>query len=251
MGTSSAFGGKKGTSTLLPDDFDENQPQQPVSWTSVKSDMSKYISSHGKKGSIKNIASQYIKASGGSKSFARSYSIATRAAGNFAWILNSFRTDGVKATLERLGIQLSGRSINIAFSSLINYISPSSNSKDEIAIRAAANKAVQKLYQYVEDNNVDYTALETMPKDLADKFLCEFIEASIWEKIMIDLGNSFEKYSDNIEKTKGIELEFKDYIHFSVTIAFESGLSSMQQSDLGDAINGLYEGCYSVLEGIL
>ena len=77
MGTSNIFWGNNDHGSLLPDDYDnqfdggkeasELIDSPTVSWKTVKTDMSKYVTKKGRYSSPRHIVHQYIKASGGSK----------------------------------------------------------------------------------------------------------------------------------------------------------------------------------------
>lgn len=251
MGTSSIFHGRNDRNPLLPDDFEENPDEfEPTTWKSVKTDMSKFITQGGGNvGSAKRIVSKYVRASGGSKGMiARSnsgISTAKRIGGFFSGISSV----GYRETLRSLGIDVDGRSIHEVFSRLVDILSPESNTKEECAARKATQDALAEIYEYLEQNGLDFALLDSLPAEMMNTVLCSFISNYIWMLMMQDLESRFEKY--DVNPTAAIEKEqtFKSVIHAVVDVECKHAGDIIRQ-DINSVIPDIYEKCYKVLEAL-
>lgn len=255
MGTSSIYHGKNDRNPLLPDDYDGDEKSDsiqniPVKWKTVKSDMSKFINSGGHRGSASHIAKQYIKASGGSHRMAAQSTSGIRTGSGLGTFFNGIRTDGFATTFRNLGIEFLGRSVEDIFSQLINVLAPASNTKEDIVAKEAAEEALSKVYDYVENNKMDLECLDKMPINLMNEALYEYVGAYIWSLMMKDLGSRFEKYIDDSKQTQSLEQEFKGYIFSTVRVEFGKKGDIINQ-DVRTSITELYGKCLEVLEGTL
>ena len=258
MGTSSIYNGKMDKNPLLPDDYDTNGEQEneksqdspKVSWQTVKTDMSKYINSGGRSGSVKHIARQYVKASGGSKRLLDQSLSGMKTAGNIGNFLNGIKAEGIAITLEKFGIAYTGRSVHEVFSELVSAVSFNSDSKEDIVAKEAALEALSKIYDYAETNNMELESLDFMPEVLMNEALCEYVSSYIWIKMMNDLESRFEKYIGNPQEALSIEQEFIQYIFNTVRVEFENK-GDIINKDVGLSIATLYSKCLDVLEGTL
>ena len=256
MGTSSIYNGRMDKNPLLPDDYDTNGEQEnvepqnipKVSWQTVKTDMSKFINSGGQSGSVKHIARQYVKASGGSGPMLNQSSAGMRTAGNIGNFLNGIRTEGIVTTLQKFGITYAGRSVYEVLSELVSAVAFNSDIKEDIVAKEAAQESLSKIYNYVETNNMELESLDSMPAVLMNEALCEYVGSYIWIKMMNDLESRFEKYMGNPKEALGIEQEFKQYIFNTVRVEFENK-GDMINQDVPSSIVTLYSKCLDVLEG--
>lgn len=255
MGTSSIFNGRKDRNSLLPEDYEPEQEGQkdlsePVKWRTVKSDMSKYINSGGTYGSLKHIAQQYIKASGGSsRMMSQSYS-GKKVGRNLGSFFNEIVSNGVETTFRKLGIQYIGKSVGEIFSRLVDVIAPDSSTKEDIIAKEATQMALSRVYDYVEANEMDIKCINNMPLELMNMALKEYVGSYIWATIMNDLGSRLEMYISNSEDAYAMECEFKDMIMGIVDVEFDKQGNIINQN-VSSTINSLYERCLGVLEGIV
>lgn len=283
MGTSNIYRGKNDRNSLLPEDYSNNKgvnangdennnnennsgndnnngtdneennektPIIPVLWKTVKADMSKYIRSGGSKGNVKHIVKQYIKASGGSSKLVSQSSSGIRSASGLGTIFNDIRKYGVVLTFKNFGIDFTGRSVKEVFSQLINILAPMSDTKEDIVAKEAAQEALSKVYDYIENNEMNMECLDKMPPILMNEVLCEYVSSYIWTMIMNDLGSRFEIYIEDPKQTLLLEQEFKDYIYSKVKVEFETKGDIVNQ-DVTSAITDLYNKCLKTLEEIL
>ncbi len=246
MGTSNIFNGRKNS-------FNNNQNDANVNsnydWKNVKSNFSKYINSDGKIGSIKDISRGYVKASGGSKTMKQQSSSGLNAGKRLVSIINSIQRNGFQTTLENIGINYENKSLNEVFSLLINVISPSSNSKEDSVARIAVQDACAKIFDFIEENNLSLDSIDSMPVELFNETLCEFLSSYVWTMMMKDLESRLEKYSNTPEKAVSIENDFKDLIHSTVEIELSKD-NNIFGENATTSIESIYERCIKNLEGI-
>lgn len=245
MGTSSSHGGNKDKKGLLPNDY----VKPIVSWQATKTEFSKYINGNG--GSIRQTVSNYVKSSGGAGGLLKSSSSGIRATANISKLFSAIQREGYEKTFESLGIEYQGKSAKEICSDLVNYVSPSSTSKEDAVAREAAINAMSKIYQFIESSEIDIKALDRIDNDLMDEVMGTYVECYIWGRILNDLEYCLEKHSDDIERTLHIEDEMKLYVSSVVDVAFHS--PGIREKVFGDrtisaGVEELYKKCYSALE---
>lgn len=250
MGTSSIFYGNNDRSALLPSDYEGSEENiVSVSWQTVKTDMSKFITSGGTKGSGRHIIKQYIKATGGAGKMMNQSSAGLKTARSIGSMLYNISTDGIGVTLDNLGIQFQGKSVSEIFSRLLDVMSPGVNTKEEAAAREAAQETLVDLYEYVEENDMNLECLDHMEPYLMDKAMCKYISSYIWNMMLKDLESRFEKYMDDAANTCQMEKDFKDIISSVVKIEFEKK-GSLMNNNVTEAISDLSTKCIKALEGM-
>jgi len=252
MGTSSSHSGNKDNKDnkgLLPNDYNGQQSKPEVSWQATKTGFSKYINGHG--GGVGKTAKNYVKASGGTAGLLRSSKSGIRGAVNIGRLFSDIQQHGYQKTFDDLGIEYQGKSAKEICSGLVNYIVDSSDSKEDSVARIAAVNAMSKMYEYMENNNMEIQSLNKVDNELMEQVLSTYVECYIWGRILNDLQYCLEKYSDDIDRTVEVEQEMKDYVSSKVSTTFqikEIRDKIFGHQSLEDGIEELYRKCYSVLE---
>jgi hypothetical protein len=270
MGTSSIYPGPTKNNPLLPPDYDGNgtdntNSQEPQSetkqsapqttWSTVKSDFSKYIngksSTSGRSGgSVKNVARQYVRAAGGTKAIMARAISGKHAGKALHGFYNSISSRGIKQTLEDLHIQFQGKSAVQILSQLVNAISPSAVTKEDIVARKATQDALAFVYGYIERNSLDIECLDNMPQELIDKSMCAYVESYIWGLMLKDISSRLEIYEKNPDKAYEIEKELKGYVRGTVEVEFLKDKEIFKKS-ADEAIDGLMKKCFESVEGLI
>lgn len=252
MGTSSIFNGNNDKNSLLPEDYVEqqNDKTQAVTWKTVKTDMSKYVTSGGKHGSAKHVIQQAIRANGGTKKMVQQSSSSIRAGLNMGAFFSGITNDGFEYTLQQLGVRYEGRSVRAVFSKILNVIAPESITKEDIVAREATMVALAELYDYVADNDMDINSLNHMPKELFDKAMKSFFVEYIWAGILKDLESRIEKYMEDSNSACEREQELKEVVKAVVDVEYDKN-GSIIDNPLREAVVILSERCIGVLEGII
>jgi len=277
MGTSSIYGGPSDKNPLLPqgfeddylsDDMDNHDPDNETengknkpdeeenhegplkgSWKGTKKAMSQFIT--GTSSNKGRIASNYVKASGGSK-VASSKAVSGRGTtiqlGKF---LSSIVRDGIYKTLESLQINYIGKNVETLLSEIVNLISPNSSTKEDAAARNALIEVECKMYEFIVENEMDIKSLDNMNEVMFDEIMGSYVTAYIFEKMLNDLQSRFEKYGDDTQVTLQKEKEFRQFIQISVELKLKDAkLSKLDYQDksIDRIVRELYAECYSILE---
>lgn len=263
MGTSSIYHGPTKNNPLLPYDYEDGQANQEnninnepiVTWKTVKMDFSKYINgksgnSSRNGGSIKNVASQYVKASGGTKALMSKSTSGTVSGRALYGFYENVRSKGIYQTLATLHIQFQGKSVNEIISLLVNAISPNVITKEDIVARKATQEASAYIYDYIDRNNMDIQCLNSMPQDLVDTSMCAFLVSYIWGTMMKDLASRLEIYEKNPEKAFEVEQDLKGYVKGIVEVEFQKDNGIFKKSP-EEAVDGLLIKCFKTMEGII
>ncbi len=252
MGTSSSHLGNKDKKGLLPSDFNEQELKPEVSWQTTKTGFSKFINGHG--GSVEKTVKNYVKASGGTEQLFRSSKSGIRGAVNIGRLFSDIQQHGYQRTFDELGIAYQGKSVKEICSGLVNYIVNSSDSKEDSVARIAAVNAMAKIYEYMENNNLEVQSLDNVDSGMVEQVLNTYVECYISGRILNDLQFCLEKNCDDIDKTVRIEQEVKDYVSSKVNTTFlikeiRDKIFGHQSIEAG--IEQLYKKCYSVLEDMV
>ena len=272
MGTSSIYNGPIKGNRLLPSDYSDEDgdinggtmPNDPadgqmdvpsVAWSTVKSDFSKYIKSKSgnserEGGSIRHIAQQYVRASGGTRAVMSQAVSGTSSGRALHGFFDGINAGGIRQTLKTLNIVFQGKSVNEVMSLLVNVISPKSTTKEGIVAREATQDALAYLYDFIERNEMDISCLDSMPQELVETSLCAYIESYIWGMMLKDLASRLEKYENNPAKAYEIEQDLKGYIKGIVEVEFEKD-KEIFSNRADDAVSVLMKKCYVVVEGIV
>lgn len=251
MGTSSSYGGQKDKKSLLPNDYDENNENAPLSsWKGTKTEFTKYLNGNGGSG-IKRTAGNFVRASGGTNALLNTSNAGIKGATNIGNLFSQVVSQGFAKTFDQLGISFRDKSVEEICSSLVNYISKDSNTKDDAIAREATTKALVDIYQYMEDNDLTFETMDSVPGELMDCVFCKYVENYIWGKILNDLEICLEKHVNDIDKTVRIEQEMKIYVSNVVEIAFNSeGMRQkiFRNQSVYAGVEELYRKCYEELE---
>lgn len=275
MGTSSIFNGPKDSSSnLLPFDYpingDESNYISPNNdqnngfgsdkeisnsdfhpWQSVKNNLSRLASNYNsynyktRQEKIRKITSHHIKASGGSAKIAQKAQPGIATGDSLFGFFSNIATKGYVETFSSLNISTQGKTAKEVFSKLVNAISKSSNTKEDIISREATTAALSELYDYLDRNNMDFGALNDMPPELIN--LCEitYITEWIWGKLFSDLGSRVDNKASDDETAANIEQDFKEYIRSTVEIQFDK---IGNRSNPKDFVSALFSRCYEAME---
>ena len=272
MGTSSIYDGP--VKSLLPgdyNDFDDNNPEDdqehpdtpedlgeenpqwiPCRWKDAKDAMTTYAK--GSSSDKGKVMSRYVGASGGSSQLTKSSVSGRNATLNLGRVIQGFREIGVEKTLQSLQVDYVGKSAKEVLSELVNVISSSTNTKEDIAARGASVEVISELYDIVVENGGDIEALHRIDEGLFRKVIEIFVSEYIFIRVMSDLQSRFEKHVDNPEKSVKKEKELKDYIKVKVELRMREmkpESHDYNSSSIEKEIDNLYKACFRVFEEYL
>lgn len=257
MGTSSIFGGP--VRSLLPSDYDDDNSQDdlneedpreiPYRWKDAKDAMTRYVkgNSHNKGKAM----SRYVGASGGSRQLSNSSVSGKSAAINLGRVIQGFRENGVKNTLQSLQIDYVGKSAKEILSELVNTISGNADSKEDIAARGASGEAISELYSIVVENNGDIESLKNIDEGTFITVIEVFISEYIFRRVMGDLQSRFEKYENNPKEAVKKEQELKNYIKVKVELRMREmkpESKDYSSSSITTEMDNLFQTCFRAFE---
>jgi len=261
MGTSSIYRGPIDNNPLLPEGFDSNelngdqeqQGKEPLApWKAAKNSMSQYINeSHSNRG---RVLRSYTKALGGASNAASTARSGIKSAVNLGIFLSSVSSEGLENTLQRISVNFKGKGVEELFSTLVNVLVPESNLKEDAIARKASIDALSQLYEFVEQNDMDIKALDSLNQEFFDTVMATFISSFIFERLLNDLESRFEQYASDTNLAIEKESEVKEYIiqHTDVKLQdIDFKNIDYNQSSIEDVFEGIYKECYEVLEDYL
>lgn len=266
MGTSSIFDGP--VKSLLPSDYDDsdenNSPEDqdtpdelaveepqviPYRWKDAKDAMTRYV-----KGTSSNkgkVMSRYVGASGGSRQLSKSSTSGKSTAINLGRIIQGFRENGVGNTLHSLQIDYVGKSAKEVLSELVNVISGSADTKEDIAARGASAEAISELYNIILEDDGDIESLKKIDERTFSKVIEVFMSEYIFRRMMSDLQSRFEKYESNPKEAVKKEQELKNYIKVKVELRIREMKPEghdYRSTSINEEMNNLFQKCFKVFE---
>ena len=171
--------------------MDEENPQWvPCRWKDAKDAMTTYAK--GSSSDKGKVMSRYVGASGGSSQLTKSSVSGRNATLNLGRVIQGFREIGVEKTLQSLQVDYVGKSAKEVLSELVNVISSSTNTKEDIAARGASVEVISELYDIVVENGGDIEALHRIDEGLFRKVIEIFVSEYIFIRVMSDLQSRFE-----------------------------------------------------------
>lgn len=257
MGTSSIYGGPIDKNKLLPSDYDDtdnDKQDEPIEepWKNTKKLMTQYIT--GSNNNLNGVVRNYIKASGGAQNITQNSKSGIKSTVNLGQLFYNIKQNGLEKTFRDLNLEYKNKDINEVLSELVNIISYSSNSKEEIVAKDATIETLSEIYSFIEENDMDIYCLESMNEEVFDEIMRKYISSYIWGRMLNDLESRFEQYSSDPNKSIEIECEFKDYIKSTVDVTYNElkvNINSFNNANINEVINSLYFECYDVLGGTL
>lgn len=261
MGTSSIYNGPNDKNPLLPEGFEEdfNEDQNyenlqevntsPGTWKETKKAMSQYVT--GNSPSKGRILRNYIKASGGGRTASKNAVTGRNTMMQLGRFLSSISKEGFIRTMEMLQIDFIGKNVGTLLSEVVNIICNNSSTKEDIIARTATLEALYQIYEYIEENDMEISCLDSIDDVLFHQIMNSYISSYIYERILNDLQRSFEAYAENNTDALEKEHEFKEYIQSSVEIKLNDiRLSKIDYYDekIEDIVENVYTQCYQTLE---
>ena len=239
MGTSSSYSGPNGKNPLLPDDYSEL-------WKDLKSEMSQLITGN-RRDSTDRILRKYINANGGSSGMSERLVSGGRSLGKFIDVLNSMNELGIVKTLEEFKVTYTDQNLIVSFTNLANIISPDGAFKEDTTARQAMLVAFSGLYEIIERENLP---IDKPLSDYPESFILQsvklFTTELIFEQLMSDLGNSFEKYGENLEIIREKQLEIHDFIASCVSLSIDkTGL----KGNTNELAQKILKNCFEIFSG--
>lgn len=227
MGTSSSYGGPKGSSPLIPtwllpqddendnpvpltgENISANQPIELNRFRNPRSNFSKFLRSGGnERANLGRSLGGYVsKSLGGTSRATQRMGIARSAGTRLLNVLTTVQKNGIQATLHVLNLEeFIGRSISDIFLGLIDYICPKAGTLDENIAREAFIETIADISESEALN------LENLTVEQIDTIFQLYVVHTIEARLYNDIGNKIIIMTHNSETLGNIQIQIHDFI---------------------------------------
>lgn len=248
MGTSKSNAGPKNHSPLLPpwapkppslpsnplnpDDEanNDNQPEEndskegetPVleNLQKARRDLTNYTKTKTRQ-SFKKAARSYVNTYGGGRRASKTATSGKSTGGIFAGFLSNVANQGIRETLNSLGLEkYTGEPIDFILTKIADIIAPSSITNEEAAAREAILDTLEYIYETYEMEGKELTDLDSLQKEDMELAIKEYVSSYIFNRWLHELGIKVEEHATSIRDVIKIEKEGKLYIKEAVNLDF-------------------------------
>ena len=281
MGTSNLNKGPKGSS-LLPSDYDgealsgagiypsddepqdnpekepqdnpeedpQNNPevQKPAlqkTWTTAKKTFGSQIGRTNPH--VGHIGKSYVRALGGHKRAAGSVPSARKITSDIIYLFSGAPSD-VKRKLTELGISYEGKTTKEVFNDIFRILRTGAGTNEETIADSALGDTINDLLEsdlYSEDLD------ETLNKGLLDFLVANYLKNSIFKKLLTELAYAELTIYKTYDEIQSLEDNLMEYISgICKTIVSGKLHDNVNETEIKNLSNILYETCYKVMEGM-
>jgi hypothetical protein len=197
-----------------------NQPNQGGNyWPNTSKQFTKYAQGGGS-ASLGKALKSYTRSKGGSRRAARAARAGRLSTTKLGGFLSNTAARGIIAASEALGLSdtILGMPVELALASILDAIVPDGSTLDESAARQAINATLEEIYKryQLEDGNI--SKLETIDTKTAGELVGFSVVSYISERILQDLGTSFESGKISLDEVIKLEREVFPYIRETVKL---------------------------------
>jgi hypothetical protein len=279
MGTSTPFGGPKGTNPLIPTwlgDGDGGAPPAPPPpsdatgpsseppsgglapadsvgevppsdnrFRAGRTSFNKYIRSGGgdRRSFGKAIGSYVSRAGGGSKTAARRMASERATASRLGALLYDAGQSGIREVLRSLNLDaLASKSITEIYASLVDVVCEPGGDLDDAFARDAYLEAVAEILEMGLDD------LERPSPETIALVLERFIANSIRTRILNAIANKLIILPSNVTTVQSIDNEFREFVRGAVSDALNEIGRVVNSAQMKGIIDSLYERSLSILQ---
>ncbi|MEK6371245.1 MAG: Qat anti-phage system associated protein QatB [Acidobacteriota bacterium] len=290
MGTSSSYGGPKGTGGLLPpwaDDVpppapdaagegddappapdkagegenvppadDAPNPQTPsaTEWAVPKSNLSKWARGNAGYSDSHGSLRSYVAASGGARGASAAAVSGRATARRLGGFLASVASGGFAEAARSLGItDLVGRSISAVLAELVDRLTPDGALLEESVAREAAAMTLEALFERLGVDARGLAALDRVDLAVMEETLREFVSNYVSERFLQMLGDCIDRGAVSAAQANTLYAEVRDVVTETVKVDFEG--KNLTQLDWSGAeakglIDGVFTTAYAFIEGL-
>ncbi len=222
-------------------------------WVSAKRQLGKLVQAGGTRPALRDAGSAYVRARGGSSRASAGASAGRRTTAALGGFLSGIVAQGVRPTLERLGLAtLAGRDVQEVFAAIANAIAPSGASLEEAVARRATTEVLQDLYERYGVEADGIAKLDAMGIDDVRDGLQSSIASYVYHRWLEELGAKIEEKSVSATEAERLERDMKAYVRDVVRIDLTKVdvLKVDWQGDAGTRLmEELFAQAYAVLGG--
>ena len=283
MGTSSAYGGPRGGTPLVPtwlepeategpealvpsdgSEFTADPPIDSDIWTAPpeslpdatpapgrftapRSNFSRFAASGGRdRASLGRALSRYVSSSSGGASRATQRMGSARAAGaRLLSFLSDAQAHGVGEALQALDLaSLAGRRIEDIFLGLTNYVCPDGGTVDEGIARDAFIETIADL------SGEGITDLDALTADQMQTVFELYATHAIEARIINDIGMKAVTLPADLRAAASVQMQLRDFVRRGVSDALTNARTTLQAltpSRVLDFVDGVYQTAFGVL----
>lgn len=221
-----------------------NKPSQPDSqirpsgnrYRQPRSDFNKYVKSGGKdSGSLRKALKGYSrKASGNTTKLARRMTPATSRVAGFYQAVNTIKSQGLETALKQFNLSsYKDRSLSDTLSALCDEIFKDTgrlyeNTQDDSINKLAYANTIVRI---CEVENID---LNSLTNDNIEVMMAVFIEETIAQRVICDIGNELTKRESDIDKLIEIENNVYQIVNGLVRNKIMPEIQATQRGDKKD-----------------
>jgi hypothetical protein len=283
MGTSSAYGGPKGSTPLVPSWLDPDGADTPGApepadgqaptdgpppgsappappprllppvapdigrFTAARNRFSRFARSGGSDlASLGRAVSQYgFRSCGGPSRAAQRMGSARISGARLFGFLSDAQARGLQEALRALDLEgLAGRRIEEIFLGLADYICPDGGTVDEGIARDAFIETIADLA------NLGITDLDALTHDQVQTVFELYATHAIEARILNDIGKNVVVLSTDIRAAERVQAQLRDFVRRGVSDALHASRTALQQLT-PDRVLGFVGGVYEAAFGIL
>ena len=276
MGTSSAYGGPKGQTPLVPSWLGPdsqpsgdgatppsptpvpqppNQPTIPSAadssrFAGARGSLTRYAGSGGSdRVNLGRAVSRYVSsASGGARQAAQRMGASRGAGARLLGFLSDAQTRGVREALKTLNLEkLAGRPIDEIFLGLADYVCPDAGTVDEGIAREAYIETI------IELTSEGLTDLDTFTPDQMQTIFELYATHAIEARICNDIGTRAITIPADAQTALRIQKQLRDFIRQGVSDALTQDRRStpiLTQDIIQSFVDRVYESAFNVLRAL-
>ena len=284
MGTSTAYGGPKGGTPLIPtwlggdepapastgtggapDGNAPNEEKEPAAsphrppipkiadpqrFTGARANFTRFAGSGGSdRASLGRAVSNYVsKSVGGSKQAAQRMGSSRSAGVKLLTFLSDVQTKGVRDALKELNLEsLAGRPITEIFVGLADYICPGTGTVDEGIAREAYIETI------VELASEGLTDFDTFTQDQMQTVFELFATHAIEARICNDIGTKAVTMPTDAKAAHRVEMQLRDFIRGGVSDALtreREHSPNLTTDKIQSFVDAVYESAFSILRAL-
>jgi hypothetical protein len=204
----------------IPYTYVLNQPNLGGNyWPNTSRQFTKYARGGGGI-SLGKALKSYTRSKGGPQRAARVARAGRLSTTKLGGFLSTTATRGIIAASEDLGLSetIIGMPVELALASILDAIVPEGATLDESAARQAINATLEEIYKRYQLDDGDISKLEAIDNKIAGELVVFSVVSYISERILQDLGTSFENGKISIDEVIKLEREVFPYIRETVKL---------------------------------
>lgn len=279
MGTSSAYGGPKGATPLVPSWLDPDEANMPVApepadgqvptdapppisvplppvaadagrFSAARNNFSRFArSGGGDRASLGRAVAQYVSTSaGGASRAARRMGSARTAGARLLDFLSDAQARGAREALRALDLEgLAGRPIDEVFLGLADYVCPDGGPVDEGIARDAFIETIADLA------GLGITDLDALTADQMQSVFELYATHAIEARILNDIGSKAVLLPTDIRSAERVQAQLRDFVRRGVSDALNDARTALQAltpARVLDFVGGVYEAAFGILQAL-